>query len=170
MLSLREHDVLSEESVTRSAASDDDDHKLDNNNNNNNNNTPLVVRTLSLLPLLHQPWILRHTLLPPTSTPKRSSVSSLSQYTNEFAMTTESAAPPSLEEMPPNAGTILELHSIAPGWDGMLVVFEKPDKVNAGKLFAWPLNGKDGNGNPTDQAFRVKEICCRRPDIKPFKL
>ena len=42
---------------------------------------------------------------------------------HDYTMTTTPA--PTLEELPPIKGTILELHSIKEGWDGMLVEFPR---------------------------------------------
>ncbi|KAL3907284.1 MAG: hypothetical protein SGARI_003607 [Bacillariaceae sp.] len=72
---------------------------------------------------------------------------------------------PSLEELPPEQGTILELHSIGEkDFDGVLVEFNKIDKAT-GKFFVTFLEKEQ-----EDQGLRVKPKCCKRPDIKPFAL
>jgi hypothetical protein len=70
---------------------------------------------------------------------------------------------PSLEDLPPERGTILELHSIGrPDFDGMLVEFYCIDK-STGKYSVISLDERE-------QPMKVKAKCCKRPDIKPLEL
>ena len=72
---------------------------------------------------------------------------------------------PSLEELPPEQGTVLELCNIgSKKYDGMLVEFRSKDKQNPGKYFVDFLDGDDDGG------MRVKAVCCRRPAIKSLQL
>jgi hypothetical protein len=71
---------------------------------------------------------------------------------------------PSLEALPPERGTILEIHSIDDAFNGKLVEFVKIDKESGGeKVFVNSLEDEE-------QFMRVKVKCCRRPGIKPLKL
>ncbi|KAL3902840.1 MAG: hypothetical protein SGILL_010675 [Bacillariaceae sp.] len=75
-------------------------------------------------------------------------------------------AAPSLEDLPPQRGTILELHSIGDEeFDGLLVEFVRIDKEShsSTKYYCTALQDESRN-------MRVKAKCCRRPDIKPLAL
>ena len=77
-------------------------------------------------------------------------------------LSTLARTPPTLEELPPVKGSILELHSIGSrDFDGLIVEFVSIDK-NSGKYYVASM--KD------DQGLRVKPKLCRRPQIKPLKL
>ncbi|KAL3906123.1 MAG: hypothetical protein SGARI_004144, partial [Bacillariaceae sp.] len=73
---------------------------------------------------------------------------------------------PSLEDLPPEQGTILELFNIGSDeYAGMLVEFRSLDKKN-GKYFVDFLDDQDGSKD----GMRVKVKCCRRPAIKSLAL
>ena len=70
---------------------------------------------------------------------------------------------PTLKELPPKKGSILELRSVNEDFDGKLVEFLKDDPENDGKIYVGYLDDEESK-------LRVKIICCRRPDIKPLEL
>ncbi|KAL3937767.1 MAG: hypothetical protein SGARI_001995 [Bacillariaceae sp.] len=89
---------------------------------------------------------------------------------------------PSLDELPPEKGAILELHNISEEYDGKiveseeyngkLVEFIKVDK-ETGKYFVLPLKiDIDGSEEEDENAqfTRLKPKGCHRPDLKPMKL
>ncbi|KAL3917691.1 MAG: hypothetical protein SGILL_004592 [Bacillariaceae sp.] len=72
---------------------------------------------------------------------------------------------PSLEEVPPERGTILELHSIDHAdFDGLIVEYHSLDK-ETGKYLVVPVYG-----DADAPAMKVKPKCCKRPEVKPYKL
>ena len=82
----------------------------------------------------------------------------------------ESKPAPSLDELPPEKGTILELHSIGrDDWDGKLVEFHRAEK-DTGKLYVRFYRPKEGDDDKDDGGgIRVKAKCCRRPELKSLK-
>ena len=50
---------------------------------------------------------------------------------------------PTLEELPLQKGSILELHSIGEEYDGTIVEYLKTDKENPGKIFVLFLDDDD---------------------------
>jgi hypothetical protein len=69
---------------------------------------------------------------------------------------------PSLEDMPPEKGTILQLHSIDAKWDGKLVEFLGPVKDN-GKYLVQSFDGEEEN-------MTVKPKVCKQPGIQPLAM
>ncbi|KAL3940943.1 MAG: hypothetical protein SGARI_000783, partial [Bacillariaceae sp.] len=81
---------------------------------------------------------------------------------------------PSLEELPPEKGTILELHSTgSEEYDGMVVEFLRADK-NPKYYQVLPLKEQaSGDEAGTETKSRTRTIeskFCKRPEIKPPKL
>ncbi|KAL3908263.1 MAG: hypothetical protein SGARI_003141 [Bacillariaceae sp.] len=73
---------------------------------------------------------------------------------------------PSLEDMPPERGTILELCNINDEYDGTLVEFWRVEE-RSGKYFVQVLKDDD---NAEVEGMRVKAQCCQRPMVKPLAL
>jgi hypothetical protein len=69
---------------------------------------------------------------------------------------------PSLEDMPPEKGTILQLHSIDAKWDGKLVEFLGPVKDN-GKYLVQSFDGEE-------EDMTVKPKVCKQPGIQPLAM
>ena len=81
---------------------------------------------------------------------------------------------PSLDELRPEKGTLLQLHSINDEYNGMLVEYHGTQK-ETGKFLVVPFKiDVDGTeeGEVDDDAkfIRVKPKVCRRPDLKPLKM
>ncbi|KAL3917690.1 MAG: hypothetical protein SGILL_004591, partial [Bacillariaceae sp.] len=81
----------------------------------------------------------------------------------------ESTAPPSFGELPPEKGTILELHSIGhDDWNGKLVEFHSKEK-GTDNFFVRFYPPKEDKFDDSAGGIRVKSKCCRRPAMKPLK-
>ncbi len=82
-----------------------------------------------------------------------------------MAASTACTPAPTLGGTSTTKGSILELHSINEEFDGKLsrVLEGDEDKGESDKIFVRFLDNEE-------KRFRVKKMCCRRPDIKPFKL
>ncbi|KAL3922484.1 MAG: hypothetical protein SGILL_002180 [Bacillariaceae sp.] len=81
-------------------------------------------------------------------------------------------AAPTLAQLPPERGTVLELHSINDEHNGMLVEYHGISK-ETGKYLVVPLKMDltgDEEEDENAKFTRVKPKCCRRPTLKPLKL
>ncbi|KAL3908510.1 MAG: hypothetical protein SGARI_003028 [Bacillariaceae sp.] len=101
-------------------------------------------------------------LVPPGSIPGQGESVRFRTHRIRFANIETSA--PSFDELPPEKGTIMKLHSMddAKEYNGKLVEFYNIDK-DTGK---YSVITYDKHAQP----MKVRQYCCKRPDIKALQL